>query len=91
MLTETWLSPITSDNDLLLPNIGLPYRKDRVDRVDRGITVYIKSSLSKHKRTNLIDNAEESLSIEVKVSGSTSFCYAEFIDRRTPAMNIGIQ
>ena len=56
VLTETWLTPTRKNDEIMIPNFEIPYRKDRNDRVGGGVAIYIKSGISIHKACNLIDN-----------------------------------
>ena len=37
VITETWLTPRTSDEDLLISGFSRPYRKDRIGRPGGGV------------------------------------------------------
>ena len=67
VLTETWLTPNRKNDEIMIPNFDIPYRKDRNDRVGGGVAIYIKSGISFHKSCNLIDNEVEGLCVEVNV------------------------
>ncbi|MEW8547035.1 MAG: endonuclease/exonuclease/phosphatase family protein, partial [Candidatus Thiodiazotropha sp.] len=69
VLTETWLSQNTNNDDIRIPNFDPPYRKDRQARPGGGIAIYIKSGIALHKQTNLIENDIEALCIEVSIRG----------------------
>ena len=43
VFTETWLSPQSSNDDLLLKNFDPPYRQDRHARVGGDVAIYIAS------------------------------------------------
>ena len=59
VLTEPWLTPNRKNDEIMIPNFDIPYRKDRNDRVGGGVAIYIKSGISLHKARNLIDNEIE--------------------------------
>ena len=65
--TETWLTQNRKNEDIMIPNFDAPYRKDPEDRVGGGIAIYIKSGISMHKLTSLIDSEVEGLCVEVKI------------------------
>lgn len=67
IFTETWLSPNVLDDDLLIPNFDPLYSRDRPDRPDCGVAIYIESGLSFQRRVDLIHNIVEGLSIEIYV------------------------
>ena len=67
VFTETWLTPNRKNDEIMIPNFDIPYRKDRNDRVGGGVAIYIKSGISFHKACNLIDNEVEGLCVEVNV------------------------
>ena len=67
ILTETGLTPNRKNDEIMIPNFDIPYRKDRYDRVGGGVAIYIKSGISLHKSCKLIDNEVEGLCVEVNV------------------------
>lgn len=67
VFSETWLSNGRKTEDIMIPNFDAPYRKDRDGRLGGGVAIYIKSGLSTHALTNLIDGDIEGLCVEINV------------------------
>ena len=65
VFTETWLSPLISNYDLLLENFDPPYRQDRHARVGGGVTINIASGIPSCKRNDIIQGDIEGICIEV--------------------------
>ena len=51
---ETWLSPKTSDDDILIFNFEPAYRKDRRDRISGGVAIYIGAGIQAVRRHDII-------------------------------------
>jgi hypothetical protein len=41
--TETWLNTNVANQNISLDNFQSPFRKDRVDRLGGGVTIYVKN------------------------------------------------
>ena len=54
--TETWLSPATPTDDLLIDSFNKPERKDRHNDVHGGVMIYIKDGLHYKCRPDLEPN-----------------------------------
>ena len=65
VITETWLTPKTSDEDLLISNFSRPYRKDRIGRPGGGVAIYIKQGLHSVPRSDLINGDIEAICVEI--------------------------
>ena len=65
--TETWLSPKTTDDDLLISNFSRPYRRDRIDRPGGGVAIYIRHGLHSVLRSDLINGNIEAISVEIRL------------------------
>ena len=65
VITETWLTPRTSDEDLLISNFSRPYRKDRIGRPGGGVAIYIKQGLHSVPRSDLIYGDIEAICVEI--------------------------
>ena len=61
VITETCLTPRTSDEDLLISNFSRPYRKDRIGRPGGGVAIYIKQGLHSVPRSDLINGDIEAI------------------------------
>ncbi len=53
IFTETWLTPTTPDNDLLISNFNPPFRCDRPDRQGGGVAIYVREGLTAIRRLDL--------------------------------------
>ncbi|XP_053396163.1 uncharacterized protein LOC128556153 [Mercenaria mercenaria] len=65
IFTESWLSPATSNDDLLIPNFQTPFRCDRNDRIGGGVTIYIRDGLLAKHRDDLSVAGIEALWLEI--------------------------
>ena len=63
--TETWLSPPTGTNELLLHSFNTPERKDRESDNDGGVMIYVKDYLHYRHRADLESRNIESIWIEL--------------------------
>lgn len=63
--TETWLSPHTDINDLLLHSYNTPERKDRAGDNHGGVMIYVKDFLHYKRRTDLEHRNIENIWIEI--------------------------
>ena len=65
VITESWLSRKTTDDDLLISNFSRPYRKDRIDRPGGGVAIYIRHGLHSILRSDLISCDIEAVCVEI--------------------------
>ena len=65
--TETWLNNNTSTPDIAFPNYQTPFRKDRQTDRHGGVLVYVKDTISAHRRHDLEVNDIECVWLELKV------------------------
>ena len=63
--TETWLSPSTDTNELLLHSFNTPERKDRESDNHGGVMIYVKDYLQYRRRADLESRNIESIWIEL--------------------------
>ena len=63
--SETWITPRTSDEDLLISNFSRPYRKDRIGRPGGGVAIYIKQGLHSVPRSDLINGKFAAICVEI--------------------------
>ena len=66
-LSETWLSPITDDNDIKLINYQHPFCKDRYTNNYGGVIVYICDNNPCKRRQDLEFQGLESIWLELKI------------------------
>lgn len=71
VFTETWLSPQTSDDDILITNFEPPYRRDRQDRIGGGVAIYTRTGIQSVRRHDLMHGNIEALCIEVSIKSHT--------------------
>ena len=63
--TETWLSPSTDTNEILLHSFNTPERKDRERDNHGGVMIYVKDCLHYRRRADLESRNIESIWIEL--------------------------
>ena len=63
--TETWLSPSTDTNEVLLHSFNTPERKDREGDNHGGVMIYVKDCLHYRRRADLESRNIESIWIEL--------------------------
>lgn len=61
VFTETWLSPQTTNDEILIPNFNPPFRNDRIGRLGGGVAIYVRTGLYSFERNNLIYGELEAL------------------------------
>ena len=66
-LTETWLNESIINQDLMLNNFQVPFRRDRVGDSHGGILVYVKDGIPCKRRTDLELITIECIWVEVNV------------------------
>ena len=69
-LSETWLSPSTTDEVISFPTFQKPYRKDRQDHYG-GVIVYVKQNIPCKRRHDLEINGIECIWLELKLKSKT--------------------
>ena len=67
LLTETWLNESIINQDLMLNNFQVPFRRDRVGDSHGGILVYVKDGIPCKRRTDLELINIECILVEVNV------------------------
>ena len=75
VLTETWLSPQISNDDLLLENFDPLYRQNRHARVRGGVAIYIASGIPSCKCNNIIQGDIEGICIEISIQSHRFLLY----------------
>ena len=53
VISETWLSPSTDNNAILIPNFNPPFRCDRIGKIGGGVAIYIRETLAGSIRPDL--------------------------------------
>ena len=69
-LSDTWLSPSTTDEVISFPTFQKPYRKERQDHYG-GVIVYVKQNIPCKRRHDLEINAIECIWLELKLKSKT--------------------
>ena len=67
-VSETWLSSLDSDGEIILPGFQAPFRKDRNTK-GGGVCIFLSNQLSGKRRGDLEDPELELLWVEIKLSG----------------------
>ena len=71
ILSETWLSPDISNNNLKLTNFNPPFRSDRVGRSGGGVTIYVHDGITAIERPDLSVNGVEAIWVDIKPNRKT--------------------
>ena len=80
VITETWLTPRTFEEDLLISNFSRPYRKDKIGRPGGGAAIYIKQSLHSVPRSDLFNGDIEAICVEIiRKKNIYSCCVASIV------------
>ncbi|MCG7868089.1 MAG: endonuclease/exonuclease/phosphatase family protein [Candidatus Thiodiazotropha taylori] len=67
IFTETWLTSKISNDDIMISNFNIPYRKDREVRQGGGVAIYTKIGIHSINRSELLYNSLEAICIEIKL------------------------
>lgn len=71
VFTETWLSPQTPDDSILIQNFQKPFRLDRDDRIGGGVAIYIRDNLYGTRRQDLYIPSLEALWVEIRLNNQS--------------------
>ena len=66
-LSETWLNPSISDDDIMFQNFQKPFRKDRIHNNYGGFIIYVKENIACKRRQDLENNQIESIWVELRL------------------------
>lgn len=75
--TESWLKPITPNDELEIPGYKPPLRKDRLDRVGGGVIIYVKDNVVCNPRSDIQTGIVEGIWVELKLKNK-KYLYGTF-------------
>ncbi|MCG7881047.1 MAG: hypothetical protein JAY96_05605 [Candidatus Thiodiazotropha endolucinida] len=70
-LSETWLSPNVSDDDIMFQNFQKPFRKDRMINNYGGVIVYVKENIACKRRHDLEIDRIECIWLEITLKAKS--------------------
>ena len=76
--TESWLKPDISTDSLELRGYKSPYRRDRVDRLEGGVVVFVKDEVNCVARLDLQVSSVECNWLEIKINNK-KYLYGSFL------------
>ena len=88
-LSETWLNPSISDDDIMFQNFQKPFRKDRIHNNYGGIIIYVKENIACKWRQDLENNQIESIWVELTLEAKSILLGLFYRPPNSPASAIG--
>ena len=88
-LSETWLNPSISDDDIMFQNFQKPFRKDRIHNNYGGIIIYVKENIACKRRQDLENNQIESIWVELTLEAKSILLGLFYRPPNSPASAIG--
>ena len=88
-LSETWLNPSISDDDIMFQNFQKPFQKDRIHNNYGGIIIYAKENIACKRRQDLENNQIESIWVELTLESKSILLGLFYRPPNSPPSAIG--